>query len=682
MSWQSPNTAVRAQNERPQLPPGYVTVQDILAGRVGQNRMTNVAGLVKDFRAPFLTRKFSDWKCTLTIYDKSTEDDGSGLSVMIFKPNEEDMPQPSAGDVVLLNQIKVQGFRNELSLLTSFNSVIHVYTASKIPKPPRGAVVALQEPLRPPRRAPSDKEHEYVSHLYHSIDKGAIPEAEEFSRLTELSRNVKGKFSLLKDVHEDRFCDIIAQVVKDPFDLMDKTTLWVSDYTENSKFYKYSWDGSDMPAGREGDPYGYTTTKLSTSSSWSGPFGKRSMQITCFEPHSTYVQSDVKANHWVKIRNLQIKYGHNANNLEGFIREDRAAFSSASERRIDILDTTDAENIDDRLKDAIRRKRDYDKTVKEQKKKFAANEGGAAAGTKRKADQTAPGKKNRKQRRAEGLLAAQKKVEEHEIKQEENLGLNKLIKCESLDQPIFTLASILEPVPYTMTIDGKEIQTTLPFTNAKYRANVRVVDFRPRKLEDFAAWRKNNEYDILSDYSGGSDSDSDDDPGTLDRYTGDKIWEWRFSLQLEEAGKLAKGSKPERLWAVVNNIEGQQLLNLDANDLRANPTDLTSLRKTLFELWGNLEEVKAKEYGLELNSRRRLAGNLPPPDSSDDEDTRAGKDATLNPPVEKVSNNAFTCCLKQYGAKMKERNPKKMNAGEGYRWERTFGLFGTAIKLA
>lgn len=143
---------------------------------------------------------------------------------------------------------------------------------------------------------------------------------------------------------------------------------------------------------------------------------------------------------------------------------------------------------------------------------------------------------------------------------------------------------MIEPVPWTTKVEGEEVTLNLPFICAKYRANVRVVDFRPRRLEDFATWRKTTEFDVLSDYSGGGgggesdsgvadESDGDDEVGpstggNLDAYRGQKAWEWRFALLLE--GVDSRGGKPgddgdvSALWAVVDNNEAQQLLNLDA----------------------------------------------------------------------------------------------------------------------
>jgi protection-of-telomeres protein 1 len=52
---------------------------------------------------------------------------------------------------------------------------------------------------------------------------------------------------------------------------------------------------------------------------------------------------------------------------------------------------------------------------------------------------------------------------------------------------------------------------------------------------------------------------------------------------------------------------------------------------------------------------------------------------TTSPIEIQVKNKAFTCCIKQYGAKVNENDPSLANAGNGKRWEREFGLFGTEI---
>lgn len=158
------------------------------------------------------------------------------------------------------------------------------------------------------------------------------------------------------------------------------------------------------------------------------------------------------------------------------------------------------------------------------------------------------------------------------------------------------------------------------------------------------------------------------------------------------------------------------------HSLRANPPVLSKLREQLFKLWGNLEEVKATA----LEQRRAAAaGRQPPPDSSpppqqrqsspppaaaaaNTTKTKATKTTTTSgdgngqgrdvggkairsvapgkgeeQQAQVVSNKPFACCLRQYGVKVRERDPARADAGGdgggGYRWQRVFGLFGTRI---
>jgi hypothetical protein len=56
----------------------------------------------------------------------------------------------------------------------------------------------------------------------------------------------------------------------------------------------------------------------------------------------------------------------------------------------------------------------------------------------------------------------------------------------------------------------------------------------------------------------------------------------------------------------------------------------------------------------------------------------AGTADNSGPSLE-VKNKVFTCCIRQYGVKVDEDDPSKANAGDGKRWQRAFGLFGTHI---
>lgn len=102
----------------------------------------------------------------------------------------------------------------------------------------------------------------------------------------------------------------------------------------------------------------------------------------------------------------------------------------------------------------------------------------------------------------------------------------------------------------------------LPFVNRNFRANTRVIDFFPDRLEDFTVGRVVSDYDILSDHESGTDSDAGDEIRGL-RQT--KEWKWQFALKLED-GNVSDDSKPKgKLWALVDHNDAQFLLGLDAD---------------------------------------------------------------------------------------------------------------------
>jgi hypothetical protein len=108
------------------------------------------------------------------------------------------------------------------------------------------------------------------------------------------------------------------------------------------------------------------------------------------------------------------------------------------------------------------------------------------------------------------------------------------------------------------------IRVAIPFNNASYRTTARVVDFFPRRLEDFARFRRRNEFDCLSDNEDdGIESSGEEADGTLDSYAGPGTWEWQFDLELEDDSPQT-GANRERMWVHVGNAEAQLLTGLDA----------------------------------------------------------------------------------------------------------------------
>lgn len=213
----------------------------------------------------------------------------------------------------------------------------------------------------------------------------------------------------------------------------------------------------------------------------------------------------------------------------------------------------------------------------------------------------------------------------------------------------------------------------MPFINTHHRAHVRIVDFRPSKLEDFAcAKRKSSEFDVLSD-NDDTDSASESEQDMMTEFTTERDWEWRFYLKLEDAA-VSDNQQKNTVWVVVNNADAQGLTDLDASDLKRDCKNLDDLRHKLFFLWGDLEEHKSRLASESNHQGSKKRAEDAPPQHSDDEGS--GQPAEK---VDAVTNRPFSCCIRQYGVRVSEEDPAHADAGEGKRWQRMYGLFGTVI---
>lgn len=701
------NTGQRRSQDSPSLPRGFTTIRDLLDGSVEDQKAASIVGVVKDYRAPIQTRgagksltllmarcetdnMFIDHKCILKLYDTSTENSDEGVEFNIFR-KEPDMPAVEVGDVVIVSRGKAQNRNGYYSLMTSWQTEIHIYDHKQLAKCRKhaSAKAALRPPPRRAKRDPDAKENEYALWVFENTDKTVLPDPEQFSQQMRQSLNVKDKFSLLRDVQEGKFADLTVQVVKQPYYEGDMISLWVCDFTENAHFFHKTSDSADWADGmpvRDGDPYGYLNRRNKpvvdeNTDKWEGPMGKMSMQITCWHPHASFIYDQVHMGDWVRLRNVQIAYGHSSVNIEGKLRGDRAY---PDKIYVQVLDAgADRESIDSHLKEALRRKRDFEKEHKQLHR----------TGEKRKANDEPPKQQNAKSKRQRQRANKMKALEAEMATKAAALDINEIVISEHQDRPVVPLSTILKQVIYSTTIANEEIHLELPFTCATYRTNVRVVDFHPASLKDFAVGRTVTPYDALSDNEASDSGSASSSPSDhSDHSQANKRWEWCFALKLEEVlPPSPKSNPPAQTWAVVDNHDAQLLLSMDATDLHLphNAIAVDSLRERLFKLWGNLEERKTR---LETKRQHHEKDPLraPPLDMSDgeDEDGRARRVAAAEneggaggePPGSQLSNRPFTCCIKQYGVKVRVKEGEAATAGEGKRWQRMFGLFGTKIR--
>ena len=111
----------------------------------------------------------------------------------------------------------------------------------------------------------------------------------------------------------------------------------------------------------------------------------------------------------------------------------------------------------------------------------------------------------------------------------------------------------------------------MPFQNINSRATVRVIDFFPPNLVDFAVpLPRASEYDILSEDEGsGSGSDQLSNDVRDERSGADddaRRWEWRFALVLEDALDARHQGKRGTVEVYVAGQDAEGLLNLEAEE--------------------------------------------------------------------------------------------------------------------
>ena len=290
-------------------------------------------------------------------------------------------------------------------LLASWGTSIHVLAKDRIPKTlPKSGAPWVSTP--PDARKPNPAETNYVIAVNKQSDELLLPTTQEFQDRSMQAINVKNKFSILKDVKPDTFHDMMGEVRRTYDSGGDRLQLYISDYSPNSMFYKYAWGGAREDStsnGRDGDEYGYIKSKLKPQKDWPGPFGKLTIQLSVYDAHAEFVREHVKEGDWVLLKNVQFKIGNQGGILEGYLRGDQGAFGGKVQVHIMRKDD-EAEDIDVRWKEALKRKLDWKQKFKAQTQAIVADQ--EQTGDKRKRSSDGSAIKNGKQRRKERRAAA------------------------------------------------------------------------------------------------------------------------------------------------------------------------------------------------------------------------------------------------------------------------------------
>ena len=631
-------------------PPGFV---DLTTAYSQKEKVLNIMGVVVD-HLPAAKSSGTDYIITFTFQDPFWTN-GLGLKVSFFHRLMERLPAIEAnGDVVLLRNIKIKPHKGGWVGLSNSSTTWAIFPASLLPANSDQLSPGGNEVKKSPSAAsPTRWETDYAIWLCNS-KRGtsfAPPPPATSLQLTSIARMADGapskrkeKFSLIQDLslpeHEGRlvFADLLGEVRK-LFENDFWVELSVTDYTTNEGLYNYAY-GCDDDGSTEGDHFGYLATK---QKAWPGPWGKMTMNIRMWDAHADFAREKVKVGAFVFLRNVHIGKGKDGRHYtEGKLRGDPNDHDRVG---VTTFRPRDAEG-DVRMKELLVRKRNYEIKANSEHKKFIRDVSMMPRKTlavELEQQDTGPSKKKirnkrKKEKRAAKAAAGLDTLGSDESKKIES---NAHVRCLKVNVPLKSVDEIMDPeILRRKTSSGSDIY--LPFQNCRYHAKVRVVDFLPSDLVNFAVPHSTSDYDILSDHedSDGSNVATDED--------GDVRWEWRFYLIVEDATSPANaGHRTVQMPLLVAEVDGDCLLDMEASDLRKDPQKLAQVREKLFVLWGDLQEQKEA-----MENRDDVADIRP-------------------------SGKPFDCLIKEYGIPARDDNGSVVDEFE---FDRIFRLWGTTVK--
>ena len=619
----------------------------------------NLMGVVVDHLAATQSRGL-DYVITFTLRDPFWRN-GLGLKCRYFNRKIDNLPAIGAnGDVVVLRNVKIKDGKGQMMALSNPATSWIVFPQDSIP-PDVETLGSGSVNVRSVGSStfPSRPEVEYAIYLASTKDTSNVMRPAPATSL-EVSNIMKAaggqpiashdRFTLVENLKLSErkylFADLLAEIRR--FYVTDnRVELSVTDYTGHPNLFNYVF-GCDGD-GVEGDSFGYIKEKYET---WPGPWGQMTILVTLWDVHATYARENLKNGSFVFLRNVQISTGRDGNKMEGNIRGDRRYPDRVNVvkklPRDAAADVDNPEIIMDpskvRMRALLKRKREYEKRAEKQNERFIKD----ASDLKRKAEVEVADKssnRNTKKKSKRQRGKASKRANEPKTvatgdaaKTEANIH----VRCEKFEVPLRTVEEILDQDTLSRT-SPKGNNFYVPFQNCCYHSKIRVVDFFPDKIADFAVPHRPSDYEALSDFEDDEASDFDMTGAT------DVQWEWRFCLLVEDARTMVvKGNSRAQMRLLVAEGDGDYLLDMDASDLRQDPAKLQLVQEKLFVLWGDLQEQK--EAAAKSESKVDI----------------------------KPSSRPFECLIKEYGIPgCNERSAKSEGAVD---FARMFRVWGTCVK--
>ncbi|KAK5049129.1 hypothetical protein LTR84_005552 [Exophiala bonariae] len=635
------------------IPRGFTDLHNALT-TIGTQQ--NVIGVCFDFLPPTKS-KGTDYMIKFRLHDPSWNGVG-GMEFRYFRGSKEQLPRiENQGDVVILRQIKTASFNGSCGLsnrATEWSVLPFSVMQGSLDNIKSAALHSFQGRASSQKFLPTIAELQYAKYISEQEDPNRWPAVVNTANLPtsslqhadDQSRPRKKKFTEIQAIEKPIngppvYVELLGEVRK-IFSSDLRTELSITDYTSNSLLYDYQY--GDDETGRDGDQFNYIKDESKT---WPGPWGTRTIVVTLWDAHHQFAISNVTLGSFVYLRNVKIKLDKSGLKVEGVCNGDR--FGKV---HVELRKPREATG-DDPLLSLLRRKREYETKATAENIHFVRD----AQNKKRKADtekqhQQEEETKSKKQKARERRKKNRRSKTEIEtagipltLNQERpQHTVNSSIRCLNHDVPCTTIADILDPTSLQRkTPKGNSF--SVPFQNCKYKSKVRVIDYFPDNVEDFAVPQRDSEYDVLSDHGSGPESDVDLSQGIAEGVK----WVWRFFLLIEDANpQTSNGNVCAQMQLLVADADGEFLLNQEAFDMRdeKNGVELARTKEKLFHLWGDLQEWKEEHEASEALDRTPQA-------------------------------RPFECMIKEYGALVPSY--LRTSRGQDGEYERSFRMFGVTI---
>ncbi|RAL14925.1 telomere-binding alpha subunit central domain protein [Aspergillus homomorphus CBS 101889] len=522
----------------------------------------NIIGVVVDVMPGVWKSRGSSTCVTFTVKDSNLENGHTwdGLKVKYFRDNENSLPPVQVHDVILLRNLWVRSLQGGTVGVAAQDKDIPWAIFRPDPDP-----VARSSPICGPQPfEPDNVERRKALYLLdkitsiHDFRKAAVasrpppPYVVQTSAPNSRSYNRK-KFSLIKDIQEQTFVDLVGEVIKMYPNDSEKVLLYLTDYTANKDLHDYSPDQGEGNDGCEGDTFGY---QRRFRRKWTGPAGQLSLPVTLWEPHASYARQFVKENDVILVYNVHIRKSRINGGLEAVVHTNKTHPLSANVLVVQA-------HKDVRAQQLIERKTEYWESNSRKRKPSDEDKS------------KAPKKSKVKARKKEKPEESQKPLSPP-VTNRSRYEANPTVRAGNPSVPIRSLEAIVASEEHT-NLSPDNIEYRFPFQNFCYRSKVRVVDYFPPRLEDFSV--------PVGPAPANEESDREEDSSFT-------TWEWRFCLLVESVPPPPPGQPKQQVRLFVSGPDAVYLHGLDAVDLRKNSADLSDLREKLFHLWGNLEELK------------------------------------------------------------------------------------------